>query len=395
MNYNLLTITPNNYEDLAKKGVLDLIANFSENGFFNKTINLFPIGRESRKVKLTENSEIIEYGWKTQFKILNRFRIIKYLGVFKILFNLIFVFPFIIRKENISIIRSTDPYLNGFIGYIYSRIFKIPLVISLHADYDMIYNLGGPSFTIFGSRKIAKKLEKFILKKADKILPIRERLGDKVVNEFSIEREKIRVIPHGLNTKEFLSIENIDIYKNFKLDKNKKIISFVGRFSNENFIYDIIEIANLLSKKRDDFLFVLVGEGIEYNNISKIINENNYEFIKLLGFQNKDIVFNVRRISDISLCLVGGYSLLEAALAHSSLIAYNIDWHYEVVKNDQTGFLIEEGNKNEVVNKVDYLLNNERVLNELGNKAHHLILEKYDLFYTTKIKQDIYREILE
>ncbi len=390
--FNLLTITPNTYEDLKEKGVLHIIENFNEDNFFNKCIHLFPIGRQTQVIKLAQDSIIMEYGWKTRFNYLNKFKIVKFLGVLPILFNLIFRFPFVIRQEKISVIRSTDPYLNGLIGIFYSRLFNLPLVVSLHADYEKGHLLNGSTVLIFGSRKLARILEQFVYNKADLILPIRDHLRKNIVKDFNVDISKIKIFPHGVNVKEFDEIEAIDIYKKFNIDKDKKIISFAGRFSKENYIDDVIQIANELNKQRDDFIFLLLGKGNEYEAIKKSVANKSY--IVLGGFQNKEIVFNVRKQSYTSVVLMGGYSLIEAALAGKPIISYDVEWHYELVVDLQTGFLIKENNIDEAVSKLNILLNDDKLSAKMGNNVRKLALQNHDIKKTTKIKQDIYKGLL-
>ena len=70
----------------------------------------------------------------------------------------------------------------GLLGLYYSTIFKVPFVVSVHSDYDLGDKLGGQTFKIFGSRNLAKKLEKFIYKNSSKILPISGYLKKKIMN---------------------------------------------------------------------------------------------------------------------------------------------------------------------------------------------------------------------
>lgn len=390
---NILYIVPSDYESLYKKGVTDMILQRDEGGFFDKVFTLHPFTKNNKVIKLKENNIVFEYGWKSSFDFLNRFKITKIIGTLKILFKLAFIFPFQIKKEKISIVRATDPYYMGLIAFYYSKILKVPFVVSVHSDYDKGAELGGQTFKVFGSRKIAKKFEKFVYNKAGKILPIREYLKKKIISEYKISSAKIDIFPHGISFKEFDNTRAIDIYENFQISKNKKIISFVGRMSNENYIYDVLEIAKKLSKYRNDFIILIVGAGNEYESISKIVNEENlFDIIKLTGFQGKDIVVNVRKQSYISLCLMAGFSLIEACAAARPVISYDIEWHSELVKNNDSGYLLSEHDINGVVAKINDLLSNEEMSIELGRNARELALKKHDINNTTKLKQNMYKE---
>lgn len=392
---NILYIVPSDYESLYKKGVTDMILQRDEGGFFDKVFTLHPFTKNNKVIKLKESNIIFEYGWKSRFDFLNRFKITKIFGTLKILFKLAFIFPFQIKKEKISIIRATDPYYMGLIAFYYSRLLKIPFVVSVHSDYDKGAELGGQTFRVFGSRNMAKKIEKFVYRKADKVLPIREYLKKKIISEYGISGNKIDIFPHGISFKEFNNTRAIDIYENFQISNNKKIISFVGRMSNENYVYDILEIAKKLSEYRNDFIILIIGAGNEYENIARTVkNERLSEIIKLTGFQPKEIVVNVRRQSYLSLCLMAGFSLIEACAAAKPVVSYDIEWHSELVKDDRTGYLARENDIKSVVEKINYLLDNEEISKNIGKNARELAVKNHDIINTTKIKQKIYKEVL-
>ena len=392
---NILYIVPSDYDSLEKKGVINLILERDEGDFFETVLTLHPFTKNDNVVNLTTNNKVIEYGWKFNKNYLNNFLIIKIFGTLIILFKLAFVFPFLIKKEKISIIRATDPYYMGLIGLCYSKLLNIPFVVSVHSDYDMGEKLGGQTFKILGSRKLAKNLEKFIYKSCDLVLPIRNYLKKKIINEYDINHKKIKVFPHGINFEYFDNTEFIDIHQKFNIGKEKKVISFIGRLSKENYVYQFCDIAIKLKELRNDFILLVVGDGNEYLNIKKqIINSNLNDFIKLVRFQDKDIVTNVRKQNYISLCLMGGFSLIEACAGARPVISYDIEWHYELVKDAITGYLIEENNIDKVIKKIDYLFTNYTQSDLLGKNARDLVFKNHDINKTIKIKQNIYKRIL-
>lgn len=393
MSKNILFIVPSDLNDIVKKGVTNLILERDENGFFDNVLTLHPLARNNLTRSFGKNNKIVQYGWKTPIDFLNKFKIFKAIGAIIIFFKLLIVFPFKIKKEKISIIRATDPYFMGLIGWYYGKLFKIPVVVSIHSDYDKRYILDGPkgSFTIFGSRKFAKKLEKFVYKNVDMILPIREYMRKNIISEFNIKSEKVSVFPHGISFDTFDNVDFINIYQEFSINDSKKIISFVGRMSNENYIYDMIDSVKKLSKLRDDFILVFLGAGNEYDNIAQIVSDEKLEgIIKLVGFQPKNIVINTRKQSYASFCLMAGFSLIEACAARRPVISYDIEWHEELVKNDISGYLIGEGNIEEIVEKLDYLLDNPLLSDGFGKNAREISYKNHDIQTTTKIKQKLY-----
>ena len=140
----------------------------------------------------------------------------------------------------------------------------------------------------------------------------------------------------------------------------------------------------------------MVGGGKEEENLKKKIQEEGLEnVVKFFGFQPHDKVIEFRKNADVNLCLMGGFSLIEACASGRPVIAYDVEWHYELIKNEKTGFLIEEGNTDKVTEKIITLLNDEQLAQRLGANAKKLTIEKYSIEETSKIKISVYDEILK
>ncbi|ADG94199.1 glycosyl transferase group 1 [Arcobacter nitrofigilis DSM 7299] len=394
MKIEVLNIVPSDYDELVKKNVTHQILQRNEGGFFSKVYSLH-FGKRNLKKELSENNILYQFGWKI-FNLNMSNKLYKIIGAFCIIFKLIF-FSIVIRKSNIKVIRAQDPYIMGLIGLIYSKVFTLPLVVSIHADYNKAFEIGGAklSFTIFGSRKYAKLLEHFILKNADLILPFRDHIKKCILDDYNdLDVNKIKVFPIGISFDDFDNYAFVDIRKKFNISYNKKIISFVGRLSKENYISDMIEVIKIISY-RDDFIFLIVGDGLENENIKNIVKKYNLEHLILFtGFQDQRIVSNIRKISNVCLALMGGSSLIESCAAKRPVISYNVEWHYELVQNGKTGFLIDEHDITNVAEKILYLFDNEKIANELGANARTLAFSKNNILYTTSIKKDIYIKLL-
>lgn len=394
MNPNILYIVPTDYDDLVKKGVSSQIIDRDEGGFFSSVLTLHPFTKTNKIIEISPKSRIIQYGWKLPNVFLNRFIITKLFGTCRIIFKLLLIFPRLIRENKINVIRSTDPYYCGLLGLYYSWLFKLPFVVSIHSDYDKNYEKDPKhgSFTILGSRKLAKKLEKFILSKSDAILPISIYLKEKYKNQYCLNEEKFVVFRHGINLELFDSCNFIDIFSKFEIPANKKLLSFVGRLTKENHIYDVIEMGKRLHQKNNDFILLIVGGGLEYDNIVNLTK--TYPFIKLLGFQEREIVINVNRQSYLSICLLSGFSLIEACSGRNSIITYNIEWHKELIKNNVSGFILEEGDIDGAVDSMNYLLQNPEINELYGSNSRKEVEQKHSLDIVNRNKHEFYNSLL-
>jgi glycosyltransferase involved in cell wall biosynthesis len=206
---------------------------------------------------------------------------------------------------------------------------------------------------------------------------------------------KIRVIPHGIGMEELLCADLEDIQEISAIYLGKKVLSFVGRLGNDNYVDDIIELAKRLSKIRDDFIVVFVGDGPEGVRLKTLVKEYNLTSVVMFaGFRPREVVISIQRHSSIALCLKGGFSLIEACASGCPVISYNVEWHYELVKNGETGFLIEEGDLDSLTKAAIFILDHPNEAKEMGDKARKLAISEHNISHTSEVKKNCYRELL-
>ncbi len=394
---NLLIIAPNDYEALEKKGVLYQYENYKEDEYFTSIISLFPFNRKNMTVFKENNILFYQYGWLSRFPKINTLKVTKILGSVVILFKLMFIFPFVIKKYNIKIIRATDPYLMGVLGLFYSKIFNIPLAISVHSDYALCNEVGGQTFKLLGSRKLAKRLEKYVYASCDKILPISKYLINNIMFDYpSLSPKKFERFPHGINRLEFDDCVNIDIREHFSITSETKIICYIARLSKEKNCLDIPFIIESLSKSIDNFKVLIIGDGDESSNlINKLEVLGLSKHVLMVGFQSKEIVFNARKQADVNICLLDGFSLIEAGLSEKPLVAYDTEWHKELVIDEETGFLVRVGAYETFASKIYMFLTNDEMAKEYAKNLRALTIQNHELKNTQVIKQGIYAKILD
>lgn len=393
----LLYLVPANLAALEQKGVLNMICERDEKGFFSRVITVHPITPSSRTMDLNDVHRVIDIGLPPWLSFCERSKFFRYLfSPFFLPYILGRLFQ-IVREEEVSLIRATTPYWMGLFAWLLHRRTGLPWCVSIHADYDKRFMLDGRrgAPTILGSRALAKKLESFIFRRAQLVMPIRETLGELAVRD-GARKESIRIIPHGVDMSVYRETARTDVRKLFGIDPGTTILSFFGRLSRENYVYDIVELARRLAAIREDFVIVMAGGGSEEDAIRTIVAEENLgEALKLVGFQPKDRVRDLQLESSVSLCLMGGFSLIEACAAENAVLSYDVEWHRELVISGETGFLVSEHDVDSLVEKAVWLLNHPAETQAMATAARALAFDRHELDRTREIKKNCYRELLE
>jgi len=393
---DLLIIAPNDYESLKKKSVLYQYENYRENGYFDNVISFFPLTKRNLKREIDGNKIFYQLGWQSKFNLLNKFKLMKLFGIIILLIKVLFVFPFIIKKYNIKIIRATDPYFSGLIGLYFSKLFNIPVVISVHSDYDLCNTSEGLTFKLFGSRKLAEKLEYFVYKKCDAILPISQYLINRILLFYPNLNNKFHKFPHGITIEDFDDVEYIDLFAKYDIKIGTKLICYVARLSKEKNCLDIPLIVEKLSKKFENFILLVIGDGVERETIKEMLDKKNLSrYVKLIGFQDKKVVFNARKSADVNICLLDGYSLIEAGLSEKPVVGYDVEWHSDLLINEKNAFLVKLHDTETFSKKLYALLDNQDLSYKLGSELRSFTVKNHEIKNTQIMKQHIYSKVMK
>ena len=172
-------------------------------------------------------------------------------------------------------------------------------------------------------------------------------------------------------------IENIlNNISNSKTKLNNNAIIAVGRFDPIKDFSSLIDVMNLLVKNNPNLKLYLLGDGEEKDLLIRKIQEYNLENnVIMLGFVSAKEVLKYELKSDIfvmtSLKECFPMVLLEAYSCGLPVVSFDIlTGPREIVKNNKTGYLIQNREVKNMASKIDELLENKKKLKEFSNNAY-------------------------
>lgn len=168
------------------------------------------------------------------------------------------------------------------------------------------------------------------------------------------------------------------------ISENDRIIIYVGRPVRRKGIFDLIEAWQLM-KREENWHLLLIGLNVEE------INQTNLE---------KDNISAVGYIEDVTdyylcadvLCVPSyheglGYTYLEAAAAGCVPVSSNISGPTDFVVEGVTGFTVNPGCLNEIVNILEKLIMDDARRKELSKNAFLKVMEYDQRVIAPKIAQ--------
>jgi len=291
---------------------------------------------------------------------------------------------FIFKLKNDVVISYMRFFVVTFFALIYSKTKKTKWI---HIEH-------GSSFVTLSS-----KFKMCVAKLCDYTLgKIVLRLSDVNISVSSAVRDFIRKFDSRYSPIIFNSINVEEIEKtdpDFKIkeeNEGKVIISFVGRLYRWKGVENSIKIIKSLPEEiKNKIIFLIVGDGEDYDRLSKLISEKDP--IKLLGELPHEKALGILKVSDIYLhsAMPGGGlsgSLLEAMCLKCAVVATPNEGAKDVIVNNKNGFLADNTRefRKEIINL--FLDADKRIF--FGENASNTVKNKFNLDFIIKQYEDIF-----
>ncbi|MFT4104648.1 MAG: glycosyltransferase family 4 protein [Lacrimispora sp.] len=174
----------------------------------------------------------------------------------------------------------------------------------------------------------------------------------------------------------FVSVGNVEIRKGFK------------------------ELSNIIfDDTNNKSCFVIVGDGAYLEEMKqKLKNQIERKKVIFLGRISNEGVYHILKESNVFVLPTHfetyGLVYIEAAFAKLPSIGTNICAIPEVVKNGETGILIESKNERQLKEAIQYFVQNPQKAKKMGEYAYEWAIETFDRNKIVKQIDNMYQELL-
>lgn len=176
--------------------------------------------------------------------------------------------------------------------------------------------------------------------------------------------------------------------------KRKNMILSVGRLVSEKGIEYIKKVSVEILQRYPEWQWVILGEGPERENLEQFIVEHHLQNRLILkgNVENVDEYLRQASIFVLTSKYEGlGLSMLEARAMKVPCVSFDIKMGpRELMHNEVDGYLVKAFDCNEMIQKIELLINNPKLRSQFAEKAF-LCMDKFRL--EKIVKQ--WKEILE
>jgi glycosyltransferase involved in cell wall biosynthesis len=292
-------------------------------------------------------------------------KLISYGGPQKLLPLLLPYFYFkscwVLLTNRINVVYLQDGLLAP-IG-LFLKIFGKPVAITIHGLDITFDNI----FYQFITPRCVKRL--------DKIICISEATKHECIKR-GIPENKLYIIPNGISDDYYISEDKMILRGKLKRElnlplKDKKILLSVGRLvERKGFYWFIGEVVPKLFNKRNDFVYLIVGDGKLREKIKELIYKNDLlDCVFMLGQTDDQTLKLLFNISDVFIIPnipvkgdIEGFGIvaLEAASCGLPVIASRLEGLKDAIVEGKNGFLVRPYNINEFTSMIIKIIESER-----------------------------------
>lgn len=348
-----------------------------------------------------EDFEGIKYIWvkSPKYKGNNIGRIF---NILTFVIKSIFKAKYLSQKYQPDVVISSSTYpLDNYIAYKISNISKAKYIFEVHDLWPLSpIELGG-FHKYHPFIMVMQKAEDFAYKKADAIVSMLPKTKEHM-QEHGLDLKKWNHVPNGIFVEDWNNNEKIpethrELLTKLKEDK-KIIIGYAGGHAISNALDTLIDAAHLL-KNNNNFAFVLVGKGVEKENLMKQAKGlNNIYFLSpvnknsvpdLLSYM--DILYIGWNKSPLYRFGVSPNKIFDYMMAKKPIL-HAVEAGNDIVKEANAGISVKPQNPAEIVNallKFKSLSVNEK--QQMGQNAFKYVIKNHD--YKILAKQ--FLEIIE
>lgn len=303
-------------------------------------------------------------------------------------------FPYdFVKNKNIQLIHAHFA-IDALYALNVAKKNDLPLITTLHG-FDVTTSSKkflfsrSPSWInyYFSQNKLKKSGDKFIC--------VSDFIAKAAINQGFDEH---KIVTH------YIGID-VEKYLPRRQKEEERIILHVARLVEKKGTSILLSALKSIVRKFDDYKLLIIGEGPLYPQLmSQVLSLGLSKHVVFLGAQSHDEVMKWMRKA----CLLVlpsitarsgdaeglGMVLLEASATGVPVIGSRHGGITEVIEDEKTGLLVDEGDVNSLAEKMLFLIENTQHRIKMGSAARQCVVDKFNLKTQTKKLENIYEGLI-
>jgi len=257
---------------------------------------------------------------------------------------------------------------------------NIPLFVLLRGHYWSEINWNKKTMYKSLPKRIAlsqwEKLGKEIFNGATAILPICKYL-EKITNKF-VPGKSTNVFSEGVDASRWYQVKGMNL--------KHPCIGLLQRANWWGKTSEMLILKNVLEKMPNTH-FYWAGDGpLRKRVLSELDQYDNFHWLGNLQYPDKvrEYLSEIDVYTLITGMDLASLTLKEAQLMKKPVVATNVGGNQEMMIDGKTGFLVQQGNHEQLIEKLSLLLEDEELAKKMGNEGRKFIEDTFNWELVTK-----------
>ncbi|MCI0337191.1 MAG: N-acetyl-alpha-D-glucosaminyl L-malate synthase BshA [Acidobacteria bacterium] len=261
----------------------------------------------------------------------------------------------------------------------------LPFVTTLH----------GTDITLVGSRKSFLPITRFSIAQSDAVTAISQYLADETCRTFG--NCAVEVIPNFINAHDYQRRDNATLRASLAPD-GENLLMHVSNFRPVKRITDCIHALAQIREQKPDLRvrLVMCGDGPEREGAEALAQDYGLSDDVLFVGQVPNIA-DYLSVADLLLLLSEtesfGLAALEAMACEVPVIATRVGGLPEVVREGETGYLVNLGDTRTVAERAIEIISDEKKRREMGMRGRAWAVERFNTERVIPLYENLYERI--
>ena len=288
-------------------------------------------------------------------------------------------------------------WLVAFVGAAFKRSYRIPLLSTIHATER------GRGRGTLGSEqaRAINHVEWWLAYESWRIIACSEYMRNEIADYFQCPRDKIDVVPNGVDTARFDKLDEQDFssFRNMYALPSEKIVFSVGRVVFEKGLHILVRAMPQILEQEPSAKVVIAGKGPELESLRSLAWSLGIgEKVLLTGFitdEDRDKLFKIASCAVFpSLYEPFGIVALEAMAAKCPVVVSDVGGLQDVVQHADTGITVYSDDPDSLAWGILHTLQHPEWAARRVENAYRAVREEYNWDRIAQRTAEIYEQIV-
>ena len=284
----------------------------------------------------------------------------------------------------------------GVLGRVAAKMAGTPIIV--HTLHSLVFHEYQPWLV----NRMWWAIKKFCAPMTDHFISVSDIISQKAIAAGVDRAEKFSTIYSGMELDWFLNaqVEAAAVRREFGIPEDAPVVGKIARLFALKGHDQLFDAAPAIVKRHPDVRFFLIGDGVLQDHLKERARAagilDNFVFAGMIPRERIPEMIGAMDVLVHTSLREGLARVLPQALAMGKpCVSYNLDGAPEVVLPDKTGFLVEVGDNDGLVNSISRLLEEPELRHRFGEAGRRHVDPAFRAETMVREIADVYARLVE